>query len=93
MGAVTSATDLCVPRAGYYNDIRTHRSLDKDAPVLAPFSGPETLIDTRSFADFIRHYVRVQVFGTHNGPAPHYDGRFLAHVTRFSARAFSRISE
>src|ERR1700716_359762 len=29
--------------ARYYNDIRTHRSLDKDAPV-PPFSGPESLV-------------------------------------------------
>src|SRR6476646_4552358 len=39
--------------ARYYNDIRTHRSLDKDAPPLAPFSGPESLVPTRSLVDFI----------------------------------------
>ncbi|HVO91787.1 MAG TPA: integrase core domain-containing protein, partial [Terriglobales bacterium] len=26
--------------ASYYNKVRTHRSLDKDAPVSRPFSGP-----------------------------------------------------
>jgi hypothetical protein len=39
--------------ARYYNDIRTHWSLDKDAPALARFSGPEALIHTRSLVDFI----------------------------------------
>ena len=39
--------------AHYYNDIRTHRSLDKDAPTLAPFSGSDLSIHTRSLADFI----------------------------------------
>jgi hypothetical protein len=39
--------------ARYYNDIRTHRSLDKDARSLARFSGPESLVHTRSLADFI----------------------------------------
>ncbi|MGC2154788.1 MAG: integrase core domain-containing protein, partial [Pseudolabrys sp.] len=33
--------------AHYYNDIRTHRSLDKDAPV-SPFSGSDLSIHTRS---------------------------------------------
>jgi transposase InsO family protein len=37
----------------YYNEIRTHRSLDKDAPVSRPFSGLEPLGHTRFLADFI----------------------------------------
>src|ERR1700693_5597119 len=37
----------------YYNEIRTHRSLDKVAPVSRPFSGPESLVHTQSLAGFI----------------------------------------
>ncbi len=39
--------------ARYYNDIRTHRSLNKDARSLARFSGPESSPQIRSLADFI----------------------------------------
>ena len=39
--------------ARYYNDIRTHRSLDKDAPVSRPVQPPESLGHMRSLADFI----------------------------------------
>jgi transposase InsO family protein len=39
--------------AGYYNDIRTHRSLDKDAPVSRRFNGPASSVHARSLAAFI----------------------------------------
>lgn len=39
--------------ARYYNDIRTHWSLDKIHRSLAPFSGPEAFCHTRVLADFI----------------------------------------
>ena len=39
--------------AGYYNDIRTHWSLDKDAPVSRPVQRTGSLLHTRSLADFI----------------------------------------
>ena len=39
--------------ACYYNNIRTHWSLDKDAPVSRPFSGPEASNRTPSSAAFI----------------------------------------
>src|SRR3984893_6742545 len=37
--------------AGYYNSVRTHRSLNKDAPVLAKFSESEASNHTPSLAD------------------------------------------
>jgi transposase InsO family protein len=46
-------------RAGYYNDIRTHRSLDKDAPVSRPVQRTG-IISSRPFLGGIHHhYVRV----------------------------------
>jgi hypothetical protein len=36
-----------------YNHIRTHWSLDKDAPVYAPLSGSDQSIHTQSLAGFI----------------------------------------
>jgi hypothetical protein len=48
-----------------YNDIRTHQSLDKDAPV----SRPVQRIGIISLSSILRglhhHYARVYVFGTH----------------------------
>ena len=38
--------------AGYYNSVRTHRSLNKDAPVSRPVQRPESLVHTPSLADF-----------------------------------------
>jgi hypothetical protein len=38
--------------ASYYNEIRTHRSLDKDAQSLAKFSEPEASDRTPFLADF-----------------------------------------
>jgi Integrase core domain len=54
--------------AHYYNDIRTHRSLDKDAPALARFSGPEPLAHTQSLADFITTTSALR-FSVHTVPA------------------------
>ena len=39
--------------ARYYNNIRTHWSLDKDTPSIARFSGSNLSIRTRFLADFI----------------------------------------
>jgi len=39
--------------AHYYNEIRTHRSLDKDAPISRPVQRIGSVIHTRSLADFI----------------------------------------
>ena len=45
--------------ARYYNDIRTHRSLDKDAPVSRPFSALESLVSHAILGGLHHHYVRV----------------------------------
>ena len=37
----------------YYNEIRTHLSLDKDAPCRAPLSGPDIFFAARSWAGCI----------------------------------------
>jgi transposase InsO family protein len=39
--------------AGYYNKIRTHRSLDKDAPISRPVQRPEASNHTLFWVDFI----------------------------------------
>ena len=45
--------------AGYYNDIRTHRSLDKDAPVSRPVQ-PTGIISSHAILGGLHHhYVRV----------------------------------
>jgi hypothetical protein len=59
--------------ARYYNDIRTHRSLDKDGPVSRRVSGPESLAHTRSLAGSIT---------TMSG------FRFSVHTTVVSTRRF-----
>src|SRR5262245_40345083 len=38
--------------ASYYNEVRTHLSLGKDAPCTARSSGSETLSRSRSLADY-----------------------------------------
>jgi transposase InsO family protein len=53
--------------AGYYNQMRTHRSLDKDAPVSRPIQRTG-IISSRPILGGIHHqYARVLVFGTHSG--------------------------
>jgi transposase InsO family protein len=43
----------------YYNDIRTHRSLDKDAPVSRPVQRTGVIISNPILGGLYRHYVRV----------------------------------
>ncbi|MGZ5917562.1 MAG: integrase core domain-containing protein [Methyloceanibacter sp.] len=50
--------------ARHYNDIRTHRSLDKDAPVSRPVQRTENIISHPILGGLHNHYVRV--FGTHS---------------------------
>jgi transposase InsO family protein len=50
----------------YYNNIRTHRSLDNDAPVSRPVQLTGTISSRPILGGLHHHYVRVQVFGTHN---------------------------
>jgi transposase InsO family protein len=45
--------------ATYYNDIRTHRLLDKDAPVSRPLQRTEIINSRAILGGLHRHYVRV----------------------------------
>ena len=45
--------------AGYYNDIRTHRSLDKDAPVTRPAQRTGIISSRPILGGLHQHYVRV----------------------------------
>jgi len=45
--------------AGYYNDIRTHRSLDKDAPVSRPVQWTGITSSPPILGGLHHHYVRV----------------------------------
>ena len=45
--------------ASYYNEIRTHRSLDKDAPVFRPVQRTGTINSRPILGGLHRHYVRV----------------------------------
>ena len=51
--------------ARYYNDIRTHRSLDKDAPVSRPVQRTGVMSSHAILGGLHHQYVRV--FGTHRG--------------------------
>ncbi|HET7383636.1 MAG TPA: integrase core domain-containing protein [Pseudolabrys sp.] len=45
--------------AGYYNDIRTHRSLDKDAPVSRPVQRTGIISSHAILGGLYHHYVRI----------------------------------
>jgi hypothetical protein len=45
--------------ARYYNEIRTHRSLDKDAPVTRPVQRVGVIISHPILGGLHHHYVRV----------------------------------
>ena len=45
--------------AGYYNEIRTHRSLDKDAPVYRPVQRIRSINSHAILGGLHHHYVRV----------------------------------
>ena len=53
--------------ADHHNDIRTHRSLNKDAPVSRLVQRAGVIRSLPSWADFITTMVGFRVFGTHNG--------------------------
>jgi transposase InsO family protein len=59
--------------ARYYNDIRTHRSLDKSR---APFRGAESLVHTQSLADFITTTSGFR-FSVHTGGRRGFSYEFL----------------
>jgi transposase InsO family protein len=45
--------------ARYYNEVRTHRSLDKDAPISRPVQGVGRIISLALLGGLHHHYVRV----------------------------------
>jgi hypothetical protein len=45
--------------ARYYNEIRTHRSLDKDAPVTRPVQRVGVIISRAVLGGLHHHYARV----------------------------------
>jgi transposase InsO family protein len=52
--------------ADYYNKIRTHQSLGKDAPCFRPVHRVGKIASHAILGGLHHHYVRVWVFGTHN---------------------------
>jgi hypothetical protein len=51
--------------AHYYNGVRTHRSLDKDAPVFRPVQRTGVISSRAILGGLHHHYACVSVFGTH----------------------------
>jgi hypothetical protein len=43
----------------YYNDLRTHRSLDKDAPFSRPVQGTGSITSQALLGGLHHHYMRV----------------------------------
>ena len=56
--------------ASYYNDIRTHRSLDNDAPVSRPVQQIGVISSRAILGGHHHHCARVQVFGTRSEATP-----------------------
>jgi Integrase core domain len=52
--------------ARYYNEMRTHRWLDKDAPVSRPVQRAGSIISHALLGGLHHRYVRVRLFGTHS---------------------------
>src|SRR5262245_6776341 len=57
--------------ARYYNDIRTRRSLDKDAPVSRPVQRTGAITSNPMLGGLHHHYVRVWVFRYTQGAGQH----------------------
>jgi hypothetical protein len=53
--------------ADYYNSVRTHRSLNKDAPVSRSAQRTGVISSRAILGGLHHHHARVQVFGTHSG--------------------------
>ena len=43
---------ILISYAAYYNSVRTHRSLNKDAPIFRPIQQMESFVHTQSSAGF-----------------------------------------
>jgi Integrase core domain len=56
---------ILISYAAYYNSVRTHRSLHKDAPVSRPVQPAGSIKSHPTLGGLHHHYVRV--FGTHSG--------------------------
>jgi transposase InsO family protein len=52
--------------ARYYNEVRTHRSLEKDVPVSRPVQRNGSIKSLPILGGLHHHYARVYVFGTHS---------------------------
>jgi len=57
--------------ARYYNDVRTHRSLDKDAPASRRVQLTGIISSRLVLGELHHHYMRVEFFGTHRGDTRH----------------------
>jgi hypothetical protein len=51
--------------ADYYNSVRAHRSLNKDAPVSRPVQRTDVISSRAILGGLHYHYARASVFGTH----------------------------
>ena len=51
--------------ARYYNEIKTHRSLNKDAPLTRPVQRSGHIVSHAMVGGLHHQYVRIRVFGTH----------------------------
>jgi transposase InsO family protein len=72
--------------ARYYNGVRTHRSLNKDAPVSRPVERSGVISSHALLGGLHHRYARVQVFGTHRG-SPFTTAGFARLVERAGAVA------
>src|SRR6202165_1696976 len=57
---------ILISYAAYYNSVRTHRSLNKDAPIFRPIQQIGIIRSHPILGGLHHHYVRVGVFGTHS---------------------------
>jgi transposase InsO family protein len=58
---------ILISYAAYYNSVRTHRSLHKDAPIFRPIQQIGIIRSHPILGGLHHHYVRVCIFGTHSG--------------------------
>src|SRR6204780_3847485 len=56
--------------AGYYNNFRTHRSLNKDTPVSRPAQRIGSIKSQAILGGLHHHYARAKVLGKHSPPRP-----------------------
>src|SRR5215510_15887356 len=78
--------------ARYYNTVRTHRSLDQDAPVSRSVQRIGRIVSHALVGGLHHQYARIWVFGTHRS---RHRPQLFSLATRSSRRAFSccRLSQ